>query len=196
MIVDSEPLWERADRIIVGMEGKSYQTETKNNIMGLNPIDSVKELCRIHKISTAPEILLCRRENLMTEFYEKTVDLTNGAYEILEYLYDKGIKIALASSTPKRFFIKTLTKYKIDKFFKVIVTSEDVSKAKPDPEIFIKTSKLLDVPKKEIIIVEDSHAGVSAAISAGMTVLWLNKVHLQFSCKYIKKVVDITKPAG
>lgn len=173
VIVNSEPFWERADRIIVEQEGKVYLPDTKNIIMGLNPMDSIRELCRIYKISTNHNILIERRADLMRQFYEDNVELNNGAYEILEYLHKNGIKMALASSTPKKLFIKALKRFNMEKFFKVIITSEDVKKSKPDPEIFIRASELLDIPKNNVFIVEDSRAGVISAISAGIKVFWL-----------------------
>lgn len=173
VIVNSEPFWEMADRIIVEQEGKVYLPETKNIIMGLNPIDSIRELCRIHKISTSYNILIERRSDLMRQFYENNVELNNGSYEVLEYLYKNGIKMALASSTPKKLFIKALQRFNMENFFKVIITSEDVKRSKPDPEIFIRASELLDIPKNNVFIVEDSRAGVISAIAAGIKVFWL-----------------------
>ncbi|MCX7958054.1 MAG: HAD family phosphatase [Deltaproteobacteria bacterium] len=173
VIVDSEPFWNSADRIVVEQEGKEFIPDVKNIVMGLAPAASVAEICRFHKILTAPKKILKKRENLMKKFYESVIELNCGAYEILEYLYLRKVKIALASSTPKRLFEKALKRFRIDRFFDVIVTSDDIEKSKPDPEIFFRARKLLGLPSSELIIVEDSRAGVEAAIAAGIKVFWL-----------------------
>lgn len=177
VIVDSEPYWEIADRVIVRQEGKNFLPEAKLQIMGLSPIESIRILCNMHNIMTSPEQMLARREELMKKFYDNIIDLNYGAYELLEYLYDKGIKIALASSTPYKLFAKALKRLKIDKFFSCIVTAEDIIKSKPDPEIFLKTQRFMNLNREELIIVEDSRAGVQGAKNAGIKVIWLKNVN-------------------
>ncbi|MCX7943964.1 MAG: HAD family phosphatase [Deltaproteobacteria bacterium] len=176
VIVDSEPFWDRVDEMIIEQEGVRFIPEIKNRVMGLAPLLSVIELCRVHNIKTPPEILLKRREDLMKKFYETAIELNYGAYETLEYLHNKGLKLALASSTPKRLFESALKRFNIDRFFDVIVTSEDVESSKPNPEIFIRAQELLSLPKSELIIVEDSRAGIEAAIASGIEVIWLKNV--------------------
>ncbi len=176
VIADSEPFWDSADRIIVEQEGKRFIPEVKNIIMGLAPSLSIAEICRIHRIETSPEVLLKKRENLMKKFYDNIIEPVPGACEILEYLFGKGVKLALASSTPKRLFEKALKRFGIDRFFDVIVTSDDIRKSKPDPEIFIRARKLLGLNAKELIIVEDSRSGVEAAIASGIKVFWLKNI--------------------
>ncbi len=173
VIVDSEPLWEIADRTLVEAEGFTYIPETKYSIMGLSPLESIVKLCQIYKLITSPDKLNQNRESLMKKFYENTIEMNPGAFEILEYLFENGIKLALASSTPKRLFDRTLVRFGIDKFFDVIITSEDVKKSKPDPEIFISAQKRLGIDKDHLLIVEDSVAGVKAAISSGIKTVWL-----------------------
>lgn len=173
VIVDSEPLWDKADRIIVEEEGVKFIPEVKNFVMGMSPLLSIINICKIHNIKTSYNILLEKRERLMKKFYENLVELNYGAYEILEYLHNREIMIAFASSTPKRLFEKALIRFGIDRFINVIVTSEDVERSKPYPDIFILAQKLMGLDKEELIIVEDSRVGIEAAIGSGIKVFWL-----------------------
>lgn len=71
-------------------------------------------------------------------------DLAPGAFEILAYLREKGIKIALGSSSKNAHAI--ITKLGIEREFDAIVDGNSIKKGKPDPEVFIEAAKLLKVP--------------------------------------------------
>ena len=106
------------------------------------------------------------------EDLEKTVDkgipLKQGAYEILSYLKNNNYKIALATSASKETALKQLRYADIEKFFDVIVSRDDVKETKPNPDIFLKAAKKLNVNPNECIVIEDSSAGIKAAFNAGM----------------------------
>ncbi|MBT3582803.1 HAD family phosphatase, partial [Candidatus Woesearchaeota archaeon] len=59
-------------------------------------------------------------------------------------------------------------KFELNKYFKIIITVDQVEKPKPDPEIFIKAANALGVSPEQCIVIEDSPAGVKAAKSANM----------------------------
>jgi HAD superfamily hydrolase (TIGR01549 family) len=96
------------------------------------------------------------------------VDFRPGAKEAVEYFYRNGFKIALASSNIRQWVDYLLERKGIKKYFSSITTSDDVSKPKPDPEVYLKTAEKLKMDVKECLVFEDSVAGATAAISAGM----------------------------
>ena len=106
-------------------------------------------------------------ENLATEI-EKGVPLKLGVYEILEYLKENNFKIALATSAISERAFKQLNQANIEGFFDVIVCRDDVIKTKPNPEIFLKAANKLGVSPEECVVIEDSSAGIEAAVNAGM----------------------------
>ena len=93
--------------------------------------------------------------------------MTEGTPEILESL-NKRFVLALASSGSKRSVDHFVKFHKLDKYFSQVLNSSDVQQAKPNPEIFLKTAKLLGVSPKDCLVVEDSCSGVEAATSANM----------------------------
>lgn len=99
---------------------------------------------------------------------ENEVPIKEGAYELLEFLSKKGYKIALATSAEKGRAMKHLKDSKFKDYFDVIVTGEDIEKAKPNPEIFLRALEKLDVEPKNAIVIEDSIAGIKAAKNAGI----------------------------
>ena len=99
----------------------------------------------------------------------KDVKLLPGVKKILSYLKSKGIKTALASSSAKEEVNTILDFFDLRKFFDVVVTKEDVNRAKPNPEIFLKAAKLLNIDPKDSIVIEDSDYGIIAAKDGGFT---------------------------
>lgn len=99
---------------------------------------------------------------------DKGIPLKQGAYEILSYLKNNNYKIALATSASKERALKQLRYADIEKSFDVIVSRDDVKETKPNPDIFLKAAKKLNVNPNECIVIEDSSAGIKAAFNAGM----------------------------
>ena len=93
-------------------------------------------------------------------------DLLPGVKKVLDYLTENKIPYALGSASKNaRPILKGL---KIEKRFKVIIDGNDVTKAKPDPEVFLVAAKKLDLPPSDCVVFEDSVAGIEAANRAGM----------------------------
>ena len=91
-----------------------------------------------------------------------------NAIELVKDLSSKGYELAVASSSPKNEIIKNLTQLGIINFFKVIVSSEEVPRSKPKPDVFLRAAKLLKVNPSDCIVIEDTRNGTLAAKAAGM----------------------------
>lgn len=100
--------------------------------------------------------------------------------EILEYLKEKGIAIALASSSPMDNIKDVLQQCEITSYFKLMVSGEMFHKTKPDPEIYEYTIQRLGFKKEEVLVVEDSHYGVQAAKNAHLTCVAILDPILQY----------------
>lgn len=97
----------------------------------------------------------------LTKYYVK---------EILEYLKEKHIKIALASSSSINNIMDVLEQCDIKEYFSIIVSGDFFQNTKPNPEIYEFTVNKLNIDKKEIIAVEDSNYGIEAAKRANIKV--------------------------
>lgn len=91
-----------------------------------------------------------------------------GVVELLRYLKEQNIRIALASSTREQVVKWELTDAGIIDYFDVIVCGDMVSKSKPEPEIFLKACELLEVLPKNAVAIEDSYNGIRAAFAGGL----------------------------
>jgi beta-phosphoglucomutase len=88
---------------------------------------------------------------------------------ILTKLRKKGIKIAVGSSSKNTPLI--LERIGLKDYFDVVVDGNDLTKSKPDPEVFLLAAERLRVAPAHCVVVEDADAGVEAALAAGMRVV-------------------------
>ena len=91
-----------------------------------------------------------------------------GVHELIDYLNEKDYKIAVATSTRKERAHYLLEQIKIKNKVDYIICGDQVQNSKPDPEIFLKAAKGLNMSPEECIVIEDSDAGILAASRAGM----------------------------
>lgn len=99
---------------------------------------------------------------------EKTfVPKKTGVDEILGFLKESGVKLAVASSSLSDMVLHNLDLTDTRKYFDVVITGDLVSKTKPDPEIFLKAAWKLELPAEDCYVLEDSFSGVRAGHAAG-----------------------------
>lgn len=92
-----------------------------------------------------------------------------GVHELLDYLNEEDYKIAVATSTRRERALELLQEANIKDKVNFVVCGDEVENSKPDPEIFLKAAKGLDVDPEKCIVIEDSDAGITAAHAAKMT---------------------------
>lgn len=93
-------------------------------------------------------------------------EILPGVVPVLQYLKQNNQKVALGSASKNARPI--LQKVNILHYFDAIVDGNDVTNAKPDPEVFLRAAQLLGAPAKDAVVFEDSVAGIQAANIAGM----------------------------
>ncbi len=107
----------------------------------------------------------------LKEVNKKPIPLKLGAKELLWKISDCGVPIGIATSTPYDLALIKLKKSGLFKYFKFVVAGDQVSKSKPDPEIYLTAANKHKVGVEQCIAFEDSENGVRAAYSAGITVI-------------------------
>ena len=91
-----------------------------------------------------------------------------GAVNLIRHLAERRVKMALVSSTPARNIEVVLSGLGIADLFQTVISGEDVTKGKPDPEGYLLAAERLGIRAERCVVIEDSTAGVSAAKRAGM----------------------------
>lgn len=170
-LVDSMWIWRQVDIEYLGkreielpetlqkeIEGKSY-TETaiyfKERFNLPDSVEEIKEEWRM----------------MAEDFYKNRIALKKGAKELIQSLYRRGVKLGIATSNSRELVEHMLDNHGIRRYFYRIKTSCEVDKGKPYPDVYLKVAEELEVQPEECLVFEDTVAGVTAAISAGMRVV-------------------------
>lgn len=127
------------------------------------------------------------------------VPVKSGALEILDYLKKQNYKLALATSSSKNKLEMQLKIHNLKNIFDDIVCADDVTKSKPDPEIFLIAAQKLCAKTEECIVIEDSPAGIEAAYNAGISALHVedlvpaNEEIIKHSDEQFKNLFEVKK---
>ena len=104
----------------------------------------------------------------------------------------QGYKKTIITNTPKDCAVQILKRFGINNYFEFILTSDDVSMAKPNPEIVLKSCELLKVNPKNVVLVGDTNSDVQAGHKAGCKVIGIN-IEADYTVKNILEITDIIK---
>lgn len=127
------------------------------------------------------------KEGLFRKIYKKEAQATAGFLHFLKKLRSKGFKTSIATSAPRANLDLIVDTLGIRAQMDSILTAEDVTRHKPDPQVYLKTAHNLGLPPEHCLVFEDSHAGVSAGQAAGMEVIAVLSTHTKEQlppCKY------------
>jgi len=103
--------------------------------------------------------------------YELELPVVPGAGETVRRLADDGYRLAVASSSNRELIDAVLRRLELAALFEATVSSEEVGRGKPAPDVYLEAARRLDVPASRCAAVEDSASGIRAAREAGMRVI-------------------------
>lgn len=166
--------WKR----VADEEGVMFTREVNERLRGVSRMASLEIVLEKAKKSYSDDekIQLAERKNAY--YVELIGTLTKdailpGVERNLKQLKENGIKVAIGSSSKNTPII--LKQIGLADSFDAISDGNNITKSKPDPEVFIKAADMLGIPYEECLVVEDADAGIIAGKAAGMTTLAVSK---------------------
>jgi len=131
-------------------------------------LELILEMGNIHLSEEDKEKYAARKNAWFIEYIEsiRPEEIFPGAKELIQAIRDKGIKVALASSSKNA--PRVIELLKIKDLFDTMVDGTMITQTKPHPEIFLMAAERLGVPPSDCVVFEDAEAGVEAALAAGM----------------------------
>ena len=172
-------------------------TEKHNELLkGVSRVKSLEILLDIGKVTLSEEkkqqLLIEKNKEYLGYVYKMTSEeILPGVTQILNFLDTNNIKFALGSASKNAPLI--LEKVGLINRFTALVDGNDVSKAKPDPEVFLIGAKKLNMNPENCVVVEDAIAGVQAANAAKMLSIGIGDAKVLGEADYVfKDMVEIT----
>lgn len=187
VIVDTAKYHYLAWKKIATELGIDFTHENNELLKGVSRVRSLDIILGLGKVEASQEQkdqwLVQKNEEYLTYLVDMDQsEILPGVMPVLEFLKANNQPIALGSASKNARPI--LEKTGILYYFDVVVDGNDVSNAKPDPEVFLQAAQKLDITNENSIVFEDSVAGIQAANSAGMTSVGIGDATILNEAKY------------
>ncbi|MHB8682085.1 MAG: hexitol phosphatase HxpB [Acidimicrobiales bacterium] len=178
LLVDSEPLWHRAEIDVFGRYGVTLTVDLCRTTKGMFVGEVARHWHRLHPWSgPSPDEVAAEIVDAMAALLAGEATLKPGVHHALEFCRWRAGALAVASSSPRRLIDAVLTRFSLLPWFSVVHSAEHEPAGKPDPAIFLTTARLLGAPSSSCVVLEDSPAGVAAAVAAGMRCVAVPEAH-------------------
>ena len=170
VLVDSEPFHVQNEKLMFHKLGLDISDEEHARYMGTATDVMWEQIIRERNLSldvAETTMQTIQQEIPYFQSFDK-IDPMPGLVNLLEKLQKSGIPMAVASSSDKAIIDIILEKSGLRKYFEHAVSSSEVGKSKPEPDVFLHAAKLLGVAPENCLVFEDSKNGIKAAKAAGM----------------------------
>ena len=124
-----------------------------------------------YSIKEDVEILLSKKQKKYIEILKEQIIAKKGLLKLIKILKAHNIKMAVASSSVLEHIKLIVSKLGVRQYFSVLISSEDLKRGKPYPDIFLKAAQNLDVKPSKCLVLEDAEPGVIAGKRANMKVI-------------------------
>jgi beta-phosphoglucomutase len=170
VLVNTEPHHLVIEKRLFAGLGLNISKEEHGSYLGKSSLQMWKEIAVSHGLSEKPEVLARKNSEAIIDYFSQPgkIDLIPGVKNTLDLLFNKGIPMAIASSSETSVIDLFISTAGLQKYFLHKVSTEIAGKSKPEPDVYLYTSKLLSVAPEECLVIEDSPNGIIAAKSAGM----------------------------
>jgi len=171
VIIDSEPLHYKVFMDYTSRKfGLTISDTEYSQFIGTTNQHIYSTLKEKYNIAGDLTTLIDEYEDKCRDFLlsEATIRPIQGVDVLVKNLHQNKIKLALASSSPRKSIDMVLDMFDMNRFFNVKVSGQEVAHSKPAPDIFLRAAELLNICPTECLVFEDSRNGVVAAKAAGM----------------------------
>jgi HAD superfamily hydrolase (TIGR01509 family) len=170
VLLQSEEVWDAVRERYVLERGGRYDDEVQRAMMGMSAPEWSRYLHDAAGVPDEPEAINCDVVERMLEAYRRDLPLLPGAEEAVRRVA-AAFPLALASSSNREVFAAVLELAGLSDYFRATVSSEEVERGKPAPDVYLEAARRLGLAPDLCAAVEDSHAGIRSAKSAGMRVI-------------------------
>lgn len=170
VLIASEEVWDTVRERYVRERGGRYDEEIQRAMMGMSAPEWSRYLHEVAGVPDSPAAIDREVVRRMLAAYAEALPLLPGAVEAVQGLA-AAVPLGLASSSNRALIDEVLALAGIEEQFTATVSSEEVARGKPAPDVYLEAARRLGVAAADCVAVEDSHAGIRSAKAAGMRVV-------------------------
>ena len=174
VIIDSEPFHWNVNKKLFAALGFAVSPAEYSEFIGVSNTRMWTVLKRRYSLSPeVPQLVRGQVDGNLAFLKKHAMTPMPGLAGLLRSLSSRGLKTAIASSSPREYIDLAVKKIGMVNDFPIRVSGEDFLNGKPHPDIFLKTAELLGEPPARCLVIEDAMHGVAAAKAAGMACVGL-----------------------
>jgi HAD superfamily hydrolase (TIGR01509 family) len=176
VLVDSEEIWDRAREQLARERGGRWHDQAQRDMMGMSSTEWSRYMHDVIGLEEPPEEINREVVRRLTELYRQELPVIPGAKQAVERLAAQW-PLGLASSSNRELIDLVLELLGVRQLFQATVSSEEVARGKPAPDVYLEAARRLGVDPAHTAAVEDSRNGILAAKAAGMRVIAIPNRH-------------------
>ncbi len=170
ILIHSEEVWDAVREGFVRERGGRYDAEVQRAMMGMSSAEWSRYLHEHAGVPDSPEEINAEVVRRMLDAYREELPLIDGAAAAVQRLEARW-PLGLASSSNRPLIDTVLELAGLAGSFRVTVSSEEVARGKPAPDVYLEAARRLGFEPASCAAIEDSHSGIAAARAAGMCVV-------------------------
>lgn len=176
LLLDTEQVWDEVREALVRERGGRWHERAQADMMGMSSREWSRYLHEELGLSEPPEELSRLVVERMEERYRDGLPVIDGAVDAVRRLADRW-PLGLASSSNRPLIDLALDRLGVAELFRATVSSEEVARGKPAPDVYLEAARQLGVPPHRAAAVEDSANGIRSAKAAGMRTIAIPNSH-------------------
>jgi HAD superfamily hydrolase (TIGR01509 family) len=170
VLIQTEELWDEVRERLARDAGGRYGEEEQRAMMGMSSPEWSRYMQQHVGLPSSPEEIAVEVVRQMQARYREHLPLIDGAVEAVERLAARW-PLGVASSSNRELIDLVLELSGLGRLFRATVSSEEVERGKPAPDVYLEACRRLGVDAAQTAAIEDSHAGIGSARAAGLRVI-------------------------
>jgi HAD superfamily hydrolase (TIGR01509 family) len=176
VLIDSEQVWDEARRGLAAERRRPWPDSASRDMMGMSSPEWSGYMRDVIGLAEPPEEISAEVVRRLERIYRERLPLLPGAAEAVDRLAARWA-LGVASSSNRELIDLVLELSGLGRRFRATVSSEEVARGKPAPDVYVEAARRLDVDPESCAAVEDSENGIRSAKAAGMRVLAIPNPH-------------------
>ncbi len=170
VLIQTEEVWDEVREALTRERGGRYGPEAQRAMMGMSSLEWSRYMHEELGVVDRPEQINAEVVRRMEQRYRERLPLIDEAVEAVERLAARW-PLGVASSSNRPLIDAVLELSGLERFFRATVSSEEVPRGKPAPDVYVEAARHLGVAPERCAAIEDSHNGIRSAKAAGMRVV-------------------------
>jgi HAD superfamily hydrolase (TIGR01509 family) len=167
LMFNTEELYQDVGAELLRRRGHQFTGDLLDAMMGRPSPLALQIMIDWHRLDATVAQLEAETDAMFPSILDARLTPMPGLLNLLSALEQAGVPKAVGTSSRRSFVLDVLSRFNLEPRFEFLLTAEDVTHGKPDPEIYRTACRRLDCPPSHVMVLEDSENGCRAAVAAG-----------------------------